>query len=220
MSETPRFFLSFVLWTGAAAAAVLALRSRRAAVVAGRVFLWLCVIPAGAVLVERAGVLAGIFGRAGVIERAYASATWIVLGIAAAAALLSLRENGEAPDALVRSPLVLRGLCLFVSLGYLAIEAGKLAHDAEMRKFFTASGLPVRAMYAVMAAEIAGAAGLLLPRVRIYAAGGLALLMLGATGTHARNGDPFSDSLDAVRMLVLLAAIILLSSRGAQREST
>jgi hypothetical protein len=34
--------------------------------------------------------------------------------------------------------------------------------------------------------------------------------MLGAMATHAHNGDPFSDSLDAVRMLLLVASIAVL----------
>src|SRR4029078_4750706 len=89
--------------------------------------------------------------------------------------------------AFVRSPLVLRGLCVFTALGYLAIETGKLAHDAEMRTFFTASGYPIPMMYAVMGAEILGAIGLLVPGARAVAAAALSLLMLGAIGTHARN---------------------------------
>jgi uncharacterized membrane protein YphA (DoxX/SURF4 family) len=136
----------------------------------------------------------------------------MVLGVAAASATLSRRSLREPPGSFVRSPHVLRGLCLMATLGYLAIEAGKLAHDAEMREFFTGSGYPVAMMYAVMAAEILGAVGLLVPHTRNAAALGLSLLMLGAIGTHLRNGDPVSDSLDAVRFLVLLGAIAALAS--------
>ena len=209
MPDTPSFFLLLGIWTGAAAAAMLALRSRRAAGLAAGGFLALCAIPAAAVLLVRVGVLAGVLPDAPATEGAYALARWPVLGVAAAGAVLSLRGRGSAA-CLARSPLVLRGLCLFTALGYLAIEAGKLAHDAEMREFFTGSGYPVVMMYAVMAAETLGAVGLLVPRTRLPAAAGLSVLMLGAIGTHLKNGDPLSDSLDAVRFLVLLAAIAAL----------
>jgi hypothetical protein len=65
-------------------------------------------------------------------------------------------------------------------------------------------------MYVVMAVEIAGALGLLVARLRVAATILLGLVMLGAMATHAHNGDPFSDSLDAVRMLLLVASIAVL----------
>jgi hypothetical protein len=71
-------------------------------------------------------------------------------------------------------------------------------------------------MYAVMAAEILGALGLLFARTRLAAAGGLALLMLGAIGTHLRNGDPFADALDALRMLLVLISIAVLTIAAAR----
>lgn len=86
---------------------------------------------------------------------------------------------------------------------------GKAAHDAEMRTFFLSSGYGVGFMYGVMAAEIAGAIGLLFLRSRRVASSGLLMLMFGAIATHVRNGDPFSDSLDAARMLLLVASIAL-----------
>jgi uncharacterized membrane protein YphA (DoxX/SURF4 family) len=211
VSETARFFVLLAASAAAAAAAILALRSRPAAGLAARVFLWLCVIPAAAVLLERVGIAAGILRTLRPVERIYSLVLWIVLGVAAASAILSRRSLREPPGCFVRSSHVLRGLCLVAALGYLAIEAGKLAHDAEMREFFTASGYPVAMMYAVMAAEILGAVGLLVPRTRVPAAAGLSLLMLGAIGTHLKNGDPFSDSLDAARLLVLLSAIAALA---------
>ena len=214
MAETPRFFLFLAVGTGAAAAAILALRSRRVAIAAARVVLWLFAAAASVVFLERSAILGGILKPAPLVEQVYSSVHWIVLGIGAAAAILSRRRNGMATETFVRSPLLPWGLCLFAALSYLAIEAGKLAHDAEMREFWIASAYPVWTMYAVMAAEVLGAAGLLVPRTRVWAAAGLSLLMLGAIGTHAKNGDPFSDSLDAVRMLVMLAAIMLLSSRS------
>ena len=80
-----------------------------------------------------------------------------------------------------------------------------------MRQFFQASGYPVWSMYAVMAVESLSAVALLIPWLRTAAATVLALVMLGAIATHAHNGDPFGDSLDALRMLLAVACILLLA---------
>ena len=217
MTETARIFLLLAISTAGAAGAILAIRPADAAEHWARGFFWLCAIPAAAVFLERAGIAAGWLARLQAIESGYALIRWVVLGVAAASALLLLRTRAGAPP-FARSPWTLRGLCVFTALSYLGIEAGKLAHDAEMREFFTASGYPVRMMYAVMVAEILGAVGLLVPPTRVFAGVGLSVLLLGAIGTHARNGDPFSDSLDAVRILVLVAAIVRLSSRGRRAQ--
>jgi len=209
VTETARFFLLLGLATSLAAVAILAVRSEAAAGHAARAFFWICVIPSTAVLLERAAAALGIGPSGRLVDGAFLPIRWAVLGIAAASAVLSVTAPARAP--FPRSAWTRRGLCAFTALAYLATEAGKLAHDVEMREFFTASGYPIWAMYAVMAAEVAGAIGLLVPRLRLPAAAGLSLLMLGAIGTHARNGDPFSDSLDAVRMLVLLGAIAALA---------
>jgi uncharacterized membrane protein YphA (DoxX/SURF4 family) len=89
-----------------------------------------------------------------------------------------------------------------------------------MRRFFLGSGYPVAFMYVVMAVEIAGALGLLVARLRVAAAILLGLVMLGAMATHAHNGDPFSDSLDAARMLLLVASIAVLGMhQGRNRRA-
>ncbi len=96
------------------------------------------------------------------------------------------------------------------SLAFLSTEIGKVAHMDEMRSFFTTSGYPVWFLYVVIVFETIGAVGLLVPTVRLVAACGLAVDMVGAIVTHARNGDPFSDSYEAVHLLVILVCIILL----------
>ncbi len=107
-------------------------------------------------------------------------------------------------SAFAASEWTLRGLCVSTALAFLATEVGKLAHDAEMRSFFTASGYPVWFLYAVIAFETLCSVGLLEPRVRLVAASGLALDMVGAIVTHARNGDPVSDSFEAMHLLATL----------------
>lgn len=106
---------------------------------------------------------------------------------------------------------------LYVATSFLGFEVGKAAHDAEMRQFFASSGLPIWFMYAVMAVESAAAIGLLMARTRAPSAATLLVIMLGAVGTHLRNGDAIQDSHDALRMLVLLATILLLSGRRRRR---
>ncbi len=126
-------------------------------------------------------------------------------------AVVRPRRPGEERGgslAFAASPFLIRGLCVSVSLAFLATELGKLAHDSEMRSFFVASGYAVWFLYAVIAAETLGAVGLLVPGVRLVAASGLALVMVGAIATHAKNGDPATDSLEAAHLLVTLLCIL------------
>ena len=41
-------------------------------------------------------------------------------------------------------------------------------------------------------------------------------IMAGAIRTHAHNGDPFSDSLEAVHLLILLACIVTIRLTAAR----
>jgi uncharacterized membrane protein YphA (DoxX/SURF4 family) len=54
------------------------------------------------------------------------------------------------------------------------------------------------------AAEAAGAIGLLVPRLRMWAAAGLSIIMIGALVTHVRAGDPVAKMAPAAISLVLL----------------
>ena len=141
-----------------------------------------------------------------------AVSTWIV-GFALAFALAASRKSNPRATRVAAT-----GAALFAATSFFGFEIGKLAHDAEMRQFFVASGLPVWSMYAVMAVETVAALLLLFERTRPPAAATLVAVMLGAIGTHWRNGDPWSDSSDAIRMLLLSAAILLLSTRRHRRR--
>lgn len=144
---------------------------------------------------------------------------WIPIGVAAGSAIVGiLRFNrpqvSESPgsvDAFVKSGTVLKGLCFSAAPSFLTIEAGKLGHDADMRTFFMQSGYSVWFMYAVMGAEILGSLGLFLKATMVPSASCLFLIMCGAVFTHWRNGDPVSDSTDALHLLILLACIALLA---------
>lgn len=139
------------------------------------------------------------------------------LGVAAAAVVLAGSARRDAiRGAVLLSPRVRGALRLSIALSYAGLEIGKLTHEAEMRAFFTDSGLPAWMNHAVIAAETVLAGALLIPPAGILAAAGLSLILLGAIATHAHDRDPFSDSLDALHLLVLLAgfAVLTLASRG------
>jgi len=144
---------------------------------------------------------------------------WVVIGVAISSAVLAILITahphqswlaGDATRVFVTSPYVIKGICLSVALAFISTEIGKLAHDADMRQFFLSSGLPVWFLYFIMIAETAGAIGLLVKKTVAPAALGLAVIMVGAIATHAHNHDPFSDSLEALHLLILLCATLLL----------
>jgi hypothetical protein len=143
---------------------------------------------------------------------------WLVIGVGISSALLvlvklvaSLKGAVGSPSvrAFITAPAVLSGFCFSVSLSFLCTEVGKLAHVADMRQFFLLSGYAAWFLYFIMVAETLGAVGLLISRTMIPAAIGLMAIMVGAIRTHAHNGNPFSDSLEALHLLVLLVCILV-----------
>jgi len=185
---------------------------------AARLFYSFCVMAGAAVLAANilsALRLVPIQGEYAVVYRVLVFRGGIVLavGLFALAVLVAFRLRAgtrTAPAGLgfAASEWTLRGLCVSTALAFLATEVGKLAHDAEMRSFFAASGYPVWFLYVVIAFETLCSVGLLEPRARLVAASGLVLDMVGAIVTHARNGDPVSDSFEAMHLLATLVAIV------------
>jgi hypothetical protein len=97
--------------------------------------------------------------------------------------------------------------------GFILATIGKSTAMAYMISFFQQSGYATWFLYFIMAAETAGALGILLHfklRTGLPATVGLMLIMLGAVYTHWHNKDPFSDSLAAVSQLVNLTMLLLL----------
>lgn len=223
MNDVSRFLLSATLGVGAAFIMLAACGTDRRARGLALGFLWMCSLVALGNLLGVVGVTLDLWPGAPAYRRMLAALGPIHPGIAGAgvgmamAGALALARNRAHPRSdLPLSPKVGHGLALYAALAFLAFEVGKLAHDNQMREFFLASGYPVAFMYVVMAAEIAGALGLLHVRTRLAAAGGLAMLMFGAIGTHLRNGDPFADALDALRMLLTVLSIAGLSLLAAR----
>jgi hypothetical protein len=226
---------SFTLLTGAAAlgAAIVLLRVQSAATAAtlARGFLLVTAAMSVALVALTVAVASGAVPMRSIATafRFLVFRGWIPVGVGLAGAAIALARDsgwlgrvarGGGARAFVESPRFLLALCLSASLAYVAVDIGKLTHDDEMRQFFRDSGLPVWMHYAVVAAELAGAIGLLVRRLVVPAAIGLGLLMVGAIATHARNGDPFSDSLEALHLLLVLACIAVIAPRGRARPST
>jgi hypothetical protein len=144
---------------------------------------------------------------------------WLVIGVGISSALLVLLNlvaslqgaaGSPAVRAFITAAAVLNGLRFSVALSFLCTEVGKLAHLADMRQFFLLSGYAVWFLYFIMVAETLGAFGLLIRKTMVPAAIGLMVIMVGAIRTHAHNGDPFSDSLEALHLLALLACILVI----------
>jgi hypothetical protein len=215
---------TFLLLTAAATLAISGMLLCNRAVVRARAFArGFYFLSVALSLAALALVLAGTFGLPegpahSRLLRILLFRGWIVVGVGISTTLLlalsaSARVRVLASDALrafLTSAYVVRGLCFSVSISFFCTEIGKLAHDAEMRQFFLQSGYAVWFMYFIMAAETAGAIGLFVPRMRLPAALGLIAVMAGAIATHARNHDPFSDSLEALHLLILLGCIVVI----------
>jgi uncharacterized membrane protein YphA (DoxX/SURF4 family) len=77
-------------------------------------------------------------------------------------------------------------------LTYVFIKAGwsKFSDTSGWARAFAGWGFPVWFRLLVGVIEVAGGALLLVPKTAIYAAGALAVIMLGAMGTHIFHGDP------------------------------
>jgi putative oxidoreductase len=119
--------------------------------------------------------------------------------------------------------LTLLGLSISVGNKFILSTVGKSLYLKQMIDFFHQSGYAVWFLYFIMAAETAGAIGILTHfrlRMGIPATIGLMLIMLGAVYTHWHNGDPFSDSYAAVCEFISLSLLLFLYSRSRQRPNT
>ncbi len=228
MSTTRGFFLLTLAATGFISLGLLSNESVSRARLLARIFYGLCVILSSAALLLIILSSLGVFQE----NRWYIPLFqllvyrgWITIGTALTAAIFTVVNaatdaNGRAGSAAIRvfitSSDVLKGICLSVACAFMGTEIGKLTHDAEMRQFFLQSGYAAWFLYFVITGEILGSVGLLISRTLLAAASGLSVLMLGAILTHIHNGDPFSDSLEAVHLLILLTCIIVIRLLGKE----
>jgi uncharacterized membrane protein YphA (DoxX/SURF4 family) len=231
VSETTSFIIFTLIATLIVFVLILLNNSIGTAEKMTRVFYILCLFLSVTALIH---VILSISGATPVnqayslFRRVHFNAGWLIIGTGVSSAALSLLNSlwpfrpqvtSEAARSFIRSQRLLKGLCLSISLFFFSIEIGKSAHDLEMRQFFLESGYTVWFMYLIMALEILGAIGLFITTAIVPSALGLVVLMSGAIYTHYRNNDPFSDSLDALRMLILLTCVVILKLfRGKVRN--
>ncbi len=103
-------------------------------------------------------------------------------------------------------------LILKYGLAGLFLFAGgaKLLGAKPLRDLFDGLELPGATMYAVGAAEVAGAAGLLWGPTILWAAAGLSMLMLGAIGSQVRAGRSVMQTLPPVVVFAATSYLIFL----------
>jgi hypothetical protein len=102
---------------------------------------------------------------------------------------------------------VLDALCMGLAFGFALAGVAKALAIAPLIEFFRQSGYSETFLKFIIAAEIFGALGLLLPWARIPALIGLTVDMFGAVLTHVHNGDPLNDSTGAIGLLIRLITL-------------
>ncbi len=121
--------------------------------------------------------------------------------------------------------IILIILQLFVALNILriwlitnqrsSVFRGGDGEAKTLREEFKYYGLPLWFMYLVGSLKVAAAAGLIagiwMPNLIPYAAGGLIVLMLGAVAMHIKVKDKLKTNLPALTMLILSTAILLMA---------
>lgn len=105
-------------------------------------------------------------------------------------------------------------LSVILAVVMLAAAVPKLLGQAEMRDRMTALGVSAGLTRIIAILEIVGVAGLVIGLfwwpLGVAAAVGLALLMLGAAGYHARAKDPIQTTVVPVVLAVAAGAIAVL----------
>jgi uncharacterized membrane protein YphA (DoxX/SURF4 family) len=149
----------------------------------------------------------------------------LILAGVAVAGWICWKLRGRATDTgepVFLVPSVLLGARLLMA-SYFAVTGVTALHFRERAyHFFQTSGYSYPFFMFIEIAECAGALGLLLPRMAQWAAIGLSLDMLGAIYTHFHNHlvwgapNPFSNSLDALKILPVLVLIISAAARSAK----
>lgn len=115
-----------------------------------------------------------------------------------------------------------RSIGLWVSLGltslaFAAAGIGKLMGVEQMHMSFAAMGLPVAFGYFIGASEIAGAVGLWLRELRVYAAAGLLVIIVGAIYFHLVY-EAAANAVPAVVLGALLITIIIIGRKSQNAE--
>jgi len=223
MNQTTSFFLFTFIATLTIFSLIFFNRSIQTAQKMVRGFYLLCLFLSLATFVITLLLIFGVMSVSDNFLQTLIFRGWIVIGTAISSTVLMLLNSfgsfksqvrSEAVRHFISSQYLLKGLCFSVAISFFAVEIGKFVYDAEMRKFFLESGYAVWFLYFITAVETLGAIGLFIPKLIVPAASGLAVIMFGAIYTHYRNNDPFSDSLEAFHLLVILVCIIIIRLFG------
>lgn len=221
MAETPAFFSLTLIAAVFSSGCILWPRSVGSSQIMARTFY------GSSAVMSVAALLWILLGSIGILPQSGESPAllriliyrgWIVIGTGLSSALMIMTvlamgaksRINKAARSFITSPVVLRGLCLSVSISFICTEIGKLSHDEEMRRFFVQSGYAVWFLYVIIAVEAIAATCLLFSRTVLLSAFALMIVMIGALTTHLHNRDPFSDSLEALHLLIILACIVLI----------
>jgi len=97
-------------------------------------------------------------------------------------------------------------LQILLALMFLGVGAGKFLHGAQWMEKFRQWGYPENFYLIIAAIEILGAIGLLIPKLIGYAAGMLAVVMIGAFATHLLHSE-FRNLVPTGLFTVLLAIV-------------
>jgi len=98
-------------------------------------------------------------------------------------------------------------VCVLLALEFAFAGIPKLMGQHEAVEGFRQAGFPDGFRLFIGAAEVSGALGLMLPRLRFWAATGLSIIMIGALVTHVRAHDSLAKMAPAAISLVLLVLI-------------
>jgi len=108
--------------------------------------------------------------------------------------------------------IVLYLISAFLVMVFLKAGWPKFSDSSGWARAFARWGFPVWFRVLIGAVEVLGALLLLVPQTAIYAAGALAVIMLGAMGTHVAHGDPTAVYHEAFP-LALLGVVMYLHWR-------
>jgi uncharacterized membrane protein YphA (DoxX/SURF4 family) len=107
-----------------------------------------------------------------------------------------------------RKAILLWVLQVLLALLFAAASLGKLTSHPQTVEMFENWGFPAAFMLIIGALELAGAIGLLIPRLAGHAAMGLLGVMIGAASTHVASGEGL-QVLRPIVFMVPLVAIVL-----------
>ncbi len=96
-------------------------------------------------------------------------------------------------------------ISILLGLAFLGAGSVKLAGAEQMQEGFIRYGYGIAFMYFIGLCEVAGAIGLFIEKTAKYAALGLAIIMLGAVGSHLLN-DPPQRAVPAFVLILLCAS--------------